>query len=99
MDGRQPETIRDLSRMFRPRSIVVFGGWWAENVIAQCRKSGFDGDIWPVHPTRTSISDVPCFDSLAALPGVPDAAFLGINRHAVTAVSYTHLTLPTNSRV
>ena len=87
MDGRQPETIRDLSRMFRPRSIVVFGGWWAENVIAQCRKSGFDGDIWPVHPTRTSISDVPCFDSLAALPGVPDAAFLGINRHAVIDIA------------
>ena len=77
----------DLSRLFRPRSIAVFGGWWAENVIEQCLKSGFDGDIWPVHPRRDAIHGIPCHRSLADLPGVPDAAFLGINRHAVVEVA------------
>ena len=77
----------DLSRLFRPRSIAVFGGWWAENVIEQCLKSGFDGDIWPVHPKREAIHGIPCHRSLADLPGVPDAAFLGINRHAVIEVA------------
>ena len=79
--------MRDLSRLFQPRSIAVFGGWWAENVITQCQKIGFTGDIWPVHPTRDSIGGVPCFASVADLPGSPDAAFLGINRHAVIDVT------------
>ena len=77
----------DLSRLFRPRSIAVFGGWWAENVIEQCLKSGFDGDIWPVHPKREAIHGIACHRSLADLPGVPDAAFLGINRHAAIEVA------------
>ena len=77
----------DLSRLFRPRSVAVFGGWWAENVIEQCQKSGFDGEIWPVHPKRDEIRGIPCYRSLADLPGPPDAAFLGINRHAVVEVA------------
>ena len=77
----------DLSRLFRPRSVAVLGGWWAENVIEQCQKSGFDGDIWPVHPKRDEIRGIPCYRSLADLPGPPDAAFLGINRHAVIEVA------------
>lgn len=77
----------DLSRLFRPRSVAVFGGWWAENVVTQCLKSGFDGDIWPIHPSRDDVAGVPCFRSLADLPAPPDAAFLGINRHAVIEVT------------
>ena len=76
-----------LSRLFRPRSVAVFGGWWAENVIEQCLKAGFDGDIWPVHPKRDEIHGIPCFRSLSELPSAPDAAFLGINRHAVIEVT------------
>ena len=79
--------MRDLSRLFRPKSIAVFGGWWAENVITQCHKSGFEGDIWPVHPTRDEIMGVACFRSVADLPAGPDAAFLGINRKAVIGVA------------
>ena len=74
--------MADLSRLFRPRSIVVLGGWWAENVVAQCLKAGFDGDIWPVHPKRETMAGIPCLRSLDDLPAAPDAAFLGINRHA-----------------
>jgi acyl-CoA synthetase (NDP forming) len=79
--------MRDLSRLFQPKSIAVFGGWWAENVVTQCQKSGFEGDIWPVHPTRDEIGGVPCFRTIADLPAAPDAAFLGINRHAVIEVT------------
>ena len=74
--------MADLSRLFRPRSIVVLGGWWAENVVAQCLKAGYDGDIWPVHPKRETMAGIPCLRSLDDLPAAPDAAFLGINRHA-----------------
>ncbi len=76
----------ELSRLFQPKSIVVLGGSWAENVILQCQKMGFAGDIWPVHPRRQSIAGVACYASISDLPGIPDAAFLGINRDVVIDV-------------
>jgi len=74
--------MADLRRLLAPRSIAVVGGAPAERVVRQCLKLGFDGPIWPVHPTRPSLAGVPCLPSLDALPGVPDAVFLGVNRHA-----------------
>ncbi|MBT8415134.1 MAG: acetate--CoA ligase family protein [Boseongicola sp.] len=78
--------MRDLTRLLRPKSLAVFGGGWAENVVRQCQTSGFGGEIWPVHPTRDTLAGVPCFRSVEALPGVPDAAFLGVNRTATLEV-------------
>jgi acetate---CoA ligase (ADP-forming) len=78
--------MRDLSRLLRPRSIAVLGSGWAANVIEQCRKMGFDGPVWPVHPTREQIAGARCFPSLADLPGAPDATFIGVNRHATLDV-------------
>lgn len=57
------------------------GSVWAENVIAQCQKMGFDGPVWPVHPTKSTIGDLKAFPSLADLPTPPDATFIGVNRH------------------
>ena len=71
-----------LRRLLAPRSIAVVGGAPAERVVRQCLKLGFDGPIWPVHPKRTDLAGIPCVPSLDDLPGVPDAVFLGINRHA-----------------
>lgn len=78
--------MRDLSRLLRPRSIAVLGSGWAGNVIEQCAKMGFDGPVWPVHPTRDEIAGVRCFRSLAELPAAPDATFIGVNRHATLDV-------------
>lgn len=78
--------MRDLSRLLRPRSIAVLGSGWAANVVEQTGKMGFDGPVWPVHPTRDQIGGVRAYPSLAALPGVPDATFVGVNRHATLDV-------------
>ncbi|SMX22554.1 acetate--CoA ligase family protein [Boseongicola aestuarii] len=78
--------MRDLSRLLRPRSLAIFGGGWAENVVRQCEASGFSGEIWPVHPTRSDIAGRRCFRSLEDVPGVPDAAFVGVNRMATLDV-------------
>ena len=78
--------MRHLSRLLRPRSIAVLGSVWAENVIVQCAKMGFDGSVWPVHPTKASIGGMKAYTSLADLPGVPDATFIGVNRHATVEV-------------
>lgn len=73
-------TERDLSRVLRPRSIAVFGGGWSTAVLRQCRKMGFDGELWPVHPTKDEIESLRCWRSVADLPSPPDASFIGVNR-------------------
>ena len=77
---------RDLGRLLRPRSIAVLGAVWAENVITQCRKMGFTGPVWPVHPSKATVGGLPAHGSLADLPAAPDATFIGVNRHATVAV-------------
>ena len=47
---------------------------------------GFAGPIWPVHPKREMVGGLPAYACPADLPGVPDAVFLGINRHATVDV-------------
>ncbi|MCX7888237.1 MAG: acetate--CoA ligase family protein [Rhodobacteraceae bacterium] len=74
--------MKDLSRLLRPASVAVFGGSWAVNVVEQLKKAGFTGAIWPVNPKRAEILGLPCFASVEALPGPPDAAWVGVNREA-----------------
>lgn len=76
----------DLSRLLRPRSIAVLGSGWAANVVEQCQRMGFDGSVWPVHPSRSQIGGLPCYPTLADLPSPPDATFIGVNRHATLDV-------------
>jgi acyl-CoA synthetase (NDP forming) len=78
--------MRDLSRLLRPRSIAVLGSVWAENVIAQCHKMGFEGAVWPVHPTKSMIGGLKAYSTLSDLPAAPDAAFIGVNRHTTVEI-------------
>ncbi len=82
--ARPPEGVgaTPLQRLFSPRSIAVFGGKAAAEVIRQCRKLGFAGDIWPVHPTRSEMEGLPCFTDIASLPSAPDAAFVAVPAEA-----------------
>jgi acyl-CoA synthetase (NDP forming) len=72
--------------LLRPRSIAVFGGHVAAETVRQCRKIGFSGDIWPVHPHRTEIAGMPAFKTVSDLPAPPDAAFIGVNRTATIEI-------------
>ncbi|MCO5063794.1 MAG: acetate--CoA ligase family protein [Rhizobiaceae bacterium] len=69
-----------LERLLRPRSIAVFGGSFAANVVQQCRKMGFAGEVWPVHPSKAEVHGVQAYRGVDDLPDVPDAAFVGVNR-------------------
>lgn len=81
------ETVRDMNRLIRPRSIaVVGGGAWCEDVIRQTERMGFDGPIWPVHPRAVTVAGHGAFPSVADLPEPPDAVFVGVNRHATVDV-------------
>jgi acyl-CoA synthetase (NDP forming) len=71
-----------LDRLLQPKSIaVVGGGFFAPNVVKQCLKMEFAGDIWPVHPSKEEVAGVSAYRSLADLPAAPDATFIGVNRN------------------
>ena len=74
-----------LARVLRPRTIAVIGGSAAAEVMRQCDRLGFDGDIWPVHPTHASVEGRTAFRNVPNLPAPPDAAFVAVNRHATIA--------------
>lgn len=79
--------MKSLKRLFRPDSIAVIGGGtWCTAVIEQCRKMGFAGDIWPVHPKAEEVAGLPAYQDIEALPFAPDASFIGINRLATIDV-------------
>lgn len=69
----------NLQRLLSPRSIVLIGGSNLELPIQNTRDIGFDGKIWVVNPKYDEIAGIPCFASIADLPGAPDAAFVSIN--------------------
>lgn len=71
-----------LARLLCPRTIAVIGGMPAARVVEQCDRMGFDGMVWPVHPNRDAMAGRAVFRSVADLPEAPDAAFVGVNRHA-----------------
>ena len=70
-----------FERLLKPRSIAVFGGAQAQEVIRQSDRMGYEGEIWPVHPSKTEILGRTVYRSVADLPGSPDAAYVGVNRH------------------
>jgi acetyl-CoA synthetase len=74
---------KDLTRLLRPNSIAVIGGGaWCQQVILQSERTGYAGQIWPVHPKATEIAGHGAYARLEDLPASPDAVFIGINRHA-----------------
>jgi len=70
-----------FERLLNPRTIAVFGGAQAREVILQSDRMGYKGEIWPVHPKKTEILGRKVFRSVEDLPGIPDAAYVGVNRY------------------
>lgn len=69
-----------LHRLLHPRSVALIGGREAAEAARQCRRMGYEGEVWPVHPTKESVEGYPAFRSVDDLPAAPDAVFLGVNR-------------------
>src|SRR4051812_50193217 len=77
-------SIRNLDRLFQPRSVAVIGA--SDNpqrigtrVLSNLIDSGFSSDrdvIWPVNPKHQTLQGMPCYARVAALPAAPDLAIL-----------------------
>jgi acyl-CoA synthetase (NDP forming) len=75
------ERRRAFSRLLQPTSIAVFGGGVAEELVRQCDRMGYEGEIWPVHPKKDGVRGRKVYRSVEELPGSPDAAYVGVNRN------------------
>ena len=81
-NGLSSTRSHKLARLFSPRSVAFIGGTIAEMAIRRSVEMGYRGEIWPVHPRRKSMEGYDCYRSIEELPGVPDAAHVGVNREA-----------------
>ena len=70
-----------FERLLKPRTIAIFGGAQAQEVIRQSDLMGYEGEIWPVHPKKTEILGRKVYRSVKDLPESPDAAYVGVNRY------------------
>jgi acetyl-CoA synthetase len=70
-----------FERLINPRTIAVFGGAQVLELIRQCDLLGYDGEIFPVHPSKIEIAGRKVYRSVADLPKSPDAAYVGVNRN------------------
>ncbi len=77
---------QSAKRFFAPRSIVFVGGSNLELPIRNTLVLGYSGEIWVVNPNRANVAGYPCYASIADLPGVPDAAFVGVNAERTVSV-------------
>ncbi|MEI6985314.1 MAG: bifunctional acetate--CoA ligase family protein/GNAT family N-acetyltransferase [Rhodospirillaceae bacterium] len=74
-------SIRNLHRLFHPRSIAVIGAsgkplGTGAVVMRNLLAGGFDGPILPVNPNRAHVAGVLCYPNVESLPMVPDMAVI-----------------------
>lgn len=74
-------SIRHLDALFAPASVAVIGASTRPSSVGatvwrNLRDGGFQGALYPVHPTHTELDGVPAFARVADLPQVPDLAIL-----------------------
>lgn len=80
----------ELSLLFAPRSLALVGvssrpDSLSGRLLANLRRAGFRGRIYPVNPKAAEIAGLPCFPNLAAAPEVPDVAVIMVPRDAALA--------------
>lgn len=73
----------NLRAALAPRSIAVIGASErssiARTTIENCRRLGYPGAIYPIHPRGEPVLGLPCFPRLSDLPAVPDCALIALN--------------------
>jgi acetyl-CoA synthetase len=81
----------DLTPLLEPRSIAVVGandrpGSYADIVLRNLERAGFEGEVWGVNPRREEVHGRPCVPSVADLPGPVDGVVVAIPAAGVPEV-------------
>jgi acetate---CoA ligase (ADP-forming) len=74
----------DFSALFAPRAVAVVGassgtGGFANTFLRNLRPGGYEGRIYPVHPSAPAIEGFPAIRSLADLPEPVDYAYVAVS--------------------
>ena len=89
MSGTAPTP--DPTPLLEPRSIAVVGandrpGSYADIVLRNLERAGFEGEVWGVNPRREEVHGRPCVASVSDLPDPVDAVVVAIPAAAVPGV-------------
>ena len=82
--AKDPQTIiAEFMPLFAPKTVAVIGasakGAALPNIfIRRIREFGFEGAIYPIHPTAAEIDGLPAYKSLADTPEPVDYAYIAI---------------------
>src|SRR5260370_29694329 len=81
---------RDLTTLFRPRSLALIGASddptkIRGRILAQIVKGAYPGRIFPIHPTQKTIQGLPAFAAIGAVPEQVDLALIAIPAESVPA--------------
>ncbi|MFN3655887.1 MAG: GNAT family N-acetyltransferase [Pseudolabrys sp.] len=84
-------SIRNLDKMFRPRSIAVIGasdkpGSVGAALMSNLLQAGFAGPIVPVNPRATAVHGIMAYKDVAGLPLTPDLAVIATPPDAVSGL-------------
>jgi acetyltransferase len=74
-------SIRNLDRMFRPKSVAVIGASDRPHSVGAAlmrnlTQGGFEGPVVPVNPRAAAVHGIMAYKDVAALPIVPDLAVI-----------------------
>lgn len=77
-----------LDRLFAPRSVAVIGatdrpGSMGAVLLANLKRGGFAGPIYPVNPKHETVAGLRAFAGLDTLPALPDLAVVATPRRTV----------------
>ena len=69
----------NLKKLFRPKSLAIVGGYWADFVYEGNKAIGFNGKVWHINPSRKSSKKKKYYKSIKDLPEVPDCVYLAVS--------------------
>jgi acetyltransferase len=84
-------SIRNLDKMFNPRSVAVFGATDKPHsvgaaLMGNLLRAGFTGPVVPVNPHATAVHGIMCYRDVNSLPLTPDLAVIATPPDTVPAL-------------
>jgi acyl-CoA synthetase (NDP forming) len=77
-----------LQRAFDPRRVAIVGATEDRNKVGgrplhYLQRFGFQGEIYPINPKRSTVQGMPAYATLADLPATPDVVVIAVGHEPV----------------
>lgn len=85
------DAAKRFERLFTPRTVAVVGAsstgvTMANTFIGRLKRFGYQGAIYPIHPTAESIDGLPAYPSLGETPEPVDYAYIAVGAARVPEI-------------